>query len=107
MRTHLGWDVFFVLEEEELRRATDVKHYELAFQLRRTLVTLDRDYLDDGRFPPEQGSGVLIISAPDEREFAQLLKRLDHALFRLGAVSVPLLGRKLHAQTDWGREEHA
>ena len=55
MRGRLGWDVLFVLEEKELRRASDLKHYRLARQLRRTLVTLDRDYLDDRRFPPAEG----------------------------------------------------
>ena len=44
--------MLFVLEEDELRRAPDLKHYQLAQQLRRTLVTMDRDYLDDRRFPP-------------------------------------------------------
>ena len=51
MRRSLGWDVLFVLEEETLRRAPDLKHYRLAQRLHRTLVTLDRDYLDDRRFP--------------------------------------------------------
>src|ERR1700737_4647215 len=68
MRTVLHWDVLYVLEEAELRRAPDSKHYRLADQLRRTLVTLDRDYLDDRRFPPGEGSGVLVINGPDERE---------------------------------------
>ena len=39
MRAHLEWDVLFVLEEDDLRRAPDIKHYRLAQQLRRTLVT--------------------------------------------------------------------
>ncbi len=51
MRQALEWDVFFVMEEPDLRRASDVEHYRLAQQLRRTLITLDRDYLDDRRFP--------------------------------------------------------
>ena len=118
MRVRLQWDVLFVLEEEGLRRAPDVKHYRLAQQLRRTLVTLDRDYLDDRRFPPGDGAGVLVISAPDERELSSLLDRLDSTLFRRPALEVseadraigeaaalPLEGRKLHAHTDWGREE--
>ena len=68
MRHVLDWDVLFVMEDPELRRAPDLKHYRLAAQLRLTLITLDRDYLDDRRFPPEQGSGVLVISAPNEAE---------------------------------------
>src|SRR3982074_2412542 len=81
MRQHLRWDVLFVLEEAELRRAPDLKHYRLAQQLRRTLVTLDRDYLDDRRFPPGEGGGVLVVSAPDERQLVQLLGRVDRQLF--------------------------
>lgn len=108
MRTLLLWDVVFVLEEEELRRLADVKHYRLAQQLRRTLITMDRDYLDDRRFPPDEGSGVLVINAPDERALSALLMRVDRALFRSDdevVPALPLLGRKLHVQTDWGRED--
>lgn len=108
MRARLDWDVLFVLEEHELRRAPDVKHYRLAQQLRRTLVTMDRDYLDDRRFPPEEGGGVLVISAPDERELLSLVKRVDRALFRAFVAespALPLEGRKLQVHTDWGRDE--
>ncbi len=72
-----SWDVLFVLEEADLRRAPDVKHYQLAQQLRRTLVTLDRDYLDDRRFPLDCCGGVLVIQAPDERQLSALLDRID------------------------------
>src|ERR1051325_8657840 len=102
MRQHLQWDVLFVLEEEELRRAPDLKHYRLAQQLRRTLVTMDRDYLDDRRFPPAESSGVLVIQAPDERQLTSLLDRIDRSLFHPGDVSpLPVEGRKLHLHTDW------
>ena len=82
MRARLDWDVLFVMEDDDLRRAPDVKHYHLAGQLRRTLITMDRDYLDDRRFPPAEGSGVLVINAPDERLLAALLDRIDRELFR-------------------------
>jgi hypothetical protein len=108
MRTRLVWDVLFVLEEDDLRRAPDVKHYQLAQQLRRTLVTMDRDYLDDRRFPPGESGGVLVINAPDERQLAALLDRVDRALFRRDGAedptALPLEGRKLQVNTDWGRE---
>ena len=109
MRERLDWDVLFVLEEDDLRRAPDVKHYRLAQQLRRTLVTLDRDYLDDRRFPPDEGAGVLVISAPDESQLSALLDRVDGVLFQARTDTdedthpLPLAGRKLHAHTDWGR----
>ncbi len=107
MRTRLHWDVLFVLEDDQLRRAPDTKHYRLAQQLRRTLVTLDRDYLDDDRFPPDEGSGVLVIHAPDERSLSQLLTRVDRTLFNPEneiAVALPLDKRKLHVHTDWRRD---
>ncbi len=108
MRQRLQWDVLFVLEDADLRRAPDVKHYQLANQLRRTLVTLDRDYLDDRRFPPEVCGGVLVIQAPDERQLSGLLDRVDRSLFHPDdveePVALPLAGRKLQVNTDWGRD---
>ena len=108
MRLRLRWDVLFVLEEADLRRAPDVKHYQLAQQLRRTLVTLDRDYLDDRRFPPAVCGGVLVIQAPDERQLATLLDRIDRSLFHDPEsdepIALPLAGRKLQVNSEWGRE---
>jgi uncharacterized protein DUF5615 len=108
MRLRLQWDVLFVVEEEALRRAPDVKHYRLAQQLGRTLITMDRDYLDDKRFPPDEGSGVLVINAPDERQLSLLLERVDRVLFAESAdvvpVALPLAGRKLQVNSDWGRD---
>ena len=128
LRNVLAWDVLFVLEVDDLRRASDQTHFRMARQLRRTLLTLDRDYLDDRRFPPHEGNGVLVVSAPNERELRRLLTRLDRVLFRpetrehrgadaesseaadsadtAGATAPPggpLAGRKLHAHADWGR----
>ena len=109
MRERLHWDVLFVLEEADLRRAPDVKHFRLAQQLRRTLVTMDRDYLDDRRFPSSDCSGLLVISAPSERELSALLDRIDRRLFQADApddaIALPLAGRKLQLTTDWGRDE--
>ena len=109
MRTRLDWDVLFVIEDEELRRAPDTKHYRLAQQLQRTLITMDRDYLDDRRFPPDESGGVLVISGPDERQLALLLKRVDRVLFHPApdapGPALPLEGQKLQVHTDWGRDE--
>ena len=101
MRQRLSWDVFFVLEHDELRRARDIEHYRLARQLARTLVTLDRDYEDDALFPPAQGAGVIVFVAPDERRLQELLARADREVFRAdGAVALPLEGRKLRWHID-------
>lgn len=112
MRQRLDWDVLFVLEESDLRRAPDTRHYQLAHQLRRTLVTMDRDYLDDRRFPPSESGGVLVIQAPDAQQLSALLDRIDRLLFHVetedaadqgDVVAQPLEGRKLQVNTDWGR----
>src|SRR5688572_901191 len=96
MRRRLGWDVLYVLEHEDLRRARDIEHYRLARQLARTLVTLDRDYEDDVLFPPAEGAGVIVFMAPDERRLEALLLRADHDLFRADRrVALPLEGRKM------------
>ena len=99
MRTRLQWDVLFVMEHDDLRRARDGEHYRLARQLGRTLLTLDRDYLDDARFPPGESGGVLVLAAPEEQGYADLLTRLDAELFH--EAPLPLAGRKLHAHVDW------
>jgi hypothetical protein len=113
MRQSLHWDVLFVIEHDDLRRARDGEHYRLARQLRRTLLTLDRDYLDDRRFPPEESGGVIVLAAPEERGYLKLLTRLDAEVFRSepeGPETVertdrwerpPLEGRKLHVHVDW------
>ena len=109
MRARLRWEVRFVMEEDGLRRASDLRHYQLAHQLHRTLVTLDRDYLDDRRFPPGESAGVIVINAPNERELAGLMDRIDRRLFQPDdagdePAALPLAGRKLQLNTDWGRD---
>lgn len=100
MRARLGWDVLFVIEHDDLRRARDTDHYRMARQFRRTLVTLDRDYLDDRKFPPGDSGGVLVLTAPNENGLMALARRLDREVFRLQDSSepapLPLVGRKLH-----------
>ena len=99
MRTRLHWDVLFVIEHDDLRRARDEDHYRLARELRRTLITLDRDYLDDPKFPLADSGGVLVLAAPEEKGYKKLLKRLDAGLLR--QTPLPLRGRKLHLHVDW------
>jgi hypothetical protein len=101
MREKLRWDVLFVIEHDDLRRARDIEHYRLARQLGRTLVTLDRDYLDDRAFPPDEGAGVIVFCAPDERWLRRLLTRMDRELFRAPEPrALPLERRKVEWHID-------
>ena len=100
-RETLGWDVLFVLEHDDLRRARDIEHFRLARQLGRTLLTLDRDYLDDRQFPPEEGAGVIVFCVPDERWLRRLLRRVDRELFRTSdARAFPLERRTVEWHVD-------
>jgi hypothetical protein len=104
MRTSLSWDVLFVLEHGDLRRARDGEHYRLARQLRRTLITLDRDYLDDQRYPPSESAGLVVAWAPNEALLSNTLAELDARVFHHDSgrlTALPLEGRKLVADPSW------
>ena len=105
MRRRLGWDALFVVEHDDLRRAADGEHFRMARRLRRTLITLDRDYLDDRHFPMSGSPGVIVLAAPGERALTRLLRRVHEEVFSgdigAGAATLPLERRKLHIHVDW------
>ena len=84
----LGWDVLFVLEHDDLRRAPDIQHYRLARQLGRTLVTLDRDYTDDRRFPPAESPASSCFRRPTSGGCASCWSEAD------GTCSAPRARRR-------------
>lgn len=100
MRSRLNWDVLHVVDEAHWRRATDLAHFVRARDLRRTLISLDHDFLDHRRFPPVDGPGVIVLSAPDERGLRKLLAEVDTYL-RDRPADVPLRGRTLSLQPGW------
>jgi hypothetical protein len=101
MRHEFGWDVLFVLEEPEWRRASDRDHYGRALELGRTLITLDRDFFDNRRFPPASSPGVLVCCAPDERGLLRILRHVDRELLRPARATVlPFRGQKLQLTMD-------
>jgi len=100
MRERLHWDVLHVVDEPAWRRATDLAHYRRARDLRRTLVTLDHDFLEDRRFPPAESPGVVVLSAPDDRGLRKLLAEID-ILLRKGSSLAPLGGSKLRVCPGW------
>jgi hypothetical protein len=101
MRREFRWDVLFVMEHEDLRRAPDAEHFRLALDLARTLITLDRDFFDDRRFPPELSPGVVVCRAPDEAGLIRILRFFDRETFRApSAGRLPLRGRKIQINPD-------
>lgn len=96
MRRDLGWDVLFVLEHDDLRRARDAEHFRRARDLGRTLITLDRDFLDDKRFPIDESPGVVVLFAPDESGLVRLLARVDREVLRSAeGDALSITGRKI------------
>jgi hypothetical protein len=101
MRRELGWDVLFVLEHADLRRAPDREHFARARELGRTLITLDQDFADPERFPPALSPGVVICSVPDEAALGRLLRYIDGEMLRApGAADPPLVGRTVALTLD-------
>jgi len=101
MRRELRWDALYVMEHDDLRRAPDIEHFRRALDYGRTLITLDRDFLDDDRFPLERSPGVVVCSAPDETGLIRELMQLDRDTFRAeGAAPLPLAGRKIAITPD-------
>ena len=101
MRQELGWDVLFVLEEPAWRRASDRAHYLRALELGRTLITLDQDFFDNRRFPPDLSPGVIVCSAPDQPGLMRILRHVDRAIFRASTNGeLPLRGRKIPLAVD-------
>ena len=106
MRRRLKWDVLAVVEDETLCRARDLEHYRLALTLRRTLISLDDDFLRDSQFPPAESGGVIVLSAPNERGLIRLLAKIDQAFFTPGRdgqlpAAQPLVGQKIQIHSDW------
>jgi predicted nuclease of predicted toxin-antitoxin system len=101
MRDQLAWDVLFVVEHDDLRRASDLEHFRRALEYGRTLITLDRDFLDDERFPTADSPGVVVCSAPDETRLARALRHLHREVFREAkGEGLPLRGRKIELTPD-------
>lgn len=95
MRETLRWDVLFVLEDPDLRRAPDLEHFHRARDLGRTLITLDHDFFNARRFPLTSSPGVVVCTAPDEHGLKRVLKRLDSTLRAGSTVELPLRGKTI------------
>jgi len=101
MREVLRWDVLFVLEEPDLRRASDREHFDRALDFGRTLITQDHDFFDRRRFPLGEGPGVIVCTAPNESGLERILRHVDRALLRAQPpIELPLKGRTIELTVD-------
>jgi predicted nuclease of predicted toxin-antitoxin system len=67
----IGHDVHTVYQEA-LQGVSDRRLYEVCCQEQRCLVTLDLDFADVTRFPPQQAGGIVVIRVPRNPSIALL-----------------------------------
>lgn len=77
----LGWNTIFV-EDEGYKGRSDEAVFALAWRTKRILVTKDRDFLDDRRFPEHRNAGVIILpDAPIEsQKFMATIRNLHNLI---------------------------
>jgi predicted nuclease of predicted toxin-antitoxin system len=85
-----GHDVMTV-REQGLVGAADEIVFQVCKAERRTLVTLDRDFGQVPRFPPEQGAGIVILELGSPASLRALLDRLRE--FLALAATEPIHGK--------------
>jgi predicted nuclease of predicted toxin-antitoxin system len=66
----------------------DEFHYKRAFKTKRVLLTHDKDYLDNERFPLSQTNGVIIfnIDTDNTSEIARALEVVDVILAKISPI---------------------
>jgi predicted nuclease of predicted toxin-antitoxin system len=94
----LGWNA---VEVSELGRARhpDESLFSLAWKERRMLLTHDKDFWDDRRFPPDRNPGVVILpgGSGDESALFEALRMLHSVIAPFG-TSFP--GTKISISSD-------
>lgn len=76
-----GHDIETV-HQEALSGTTDEYLFHICHQEQRCLVTLDLDFADVIRFPPQQSNGIVVIRVPRNPSLA-LLERMIRQLLQL------------------------
>ena len=104
-----GHDVQTV-REESLQGASDQHLYEVCCAEQRCLVTLDLDFADVTRFPPEKTGGIAVIRVPRNPSLPLLERLVRQFLHSVDQMSVEKklwiveVGRVRVHQTDRGEE---
>jgi predicted nuclease of predicted toxin-antitoxin system len=106
-----GYDVQTV-RQEALQGASDPHLYEVCCSEERCLVTLDLDFADVTRFPPDQGGGIVVIRLPRNPSLPlleELVRQFLQAMSQMtveGRLWIVEVGRiRVHqTETDETRE---
>jgi predicted nuclease of predicted toxin-antitoxin system len=94
----VGWNAKFVCELG-LGGHSDEDVMGFAWRERRLLLTHDRDFLDDRRFPPNRNAGVLVL--PGAEGCTDVLEReLARVLITVGRHADAYRGCKIHIRGD-------
>jgi predicted nuclease of predicted toxin-antitoxin system len=84
-----GHDVRTV-REQDLQGVTDQNLFEVCAAEGRALITLDRDFGEVLRFPPEKGAGIIILDVGPRASVQGIVDRLRDFLAVL--VATPVAG---------------
>jgi predicted nuclease of predicted toxin-antitoxin system len=105
-----GHDVRTV-RQESLQGASDQRLYEVCCQEQRCLVTLDLDFADVTRFPPDNSGGIAVIRLPRNPSLPlleELAQQVIQTLRRMsieGELWIVEIGRVRVHQTDPGQPQ--
>ena len=84
-----GHDVLTILDQK-LSGATDERIFQVCCAEGRAIVTMDHDFGQTLRFPPENSAGIVIIESPGRLSKDRILKRLSE--FALMLRTRPITG---------------
>ena len=82
-----GHDVQTTLDEN-IQGCPEQQLYQICCAESRCLVTLDLDFSDVTRFPPERGAGIAVIRVHHNPSLAMLEKLIDLLLHGLSRMSI-------------------
>jgi len=91
-RTHqiflAGGHDLLTVRDQELQSCSDEQLYKVCCSEQRCLVTLDLDFADVTRFPPEKSEGIIVIRVPKNPSLTLLEQLIRQFLQSLTQMSV-------------------
>jgi len=88
---HTAGHEAYSVREQGLQGCADQRLYEMCCHEKRCMVTMDLDFSDITRFPPERANGIAVIRVPRNPSL-QLLERLVRELLD-ALTQMPLQNR--------------